>query len=263
MLNKQPECRMLLAINVGNTNTKFGLYDNATRRFSWRVTSDSRRTVNEWATLLYSHLAVQHFPLSTITACIISSVVPPITIALRRLVSPWIGGEPLIISPDLRLGITIATENAGADRIVNAAAAFQRYDGPSIVVDLGTATTFSVVTADGLFVGGAIAAGVGSSAETLTNRAACLPAVDLVRPRRAIGRTTEEGLQAGIIFGHVGLVEGIVSHLKADLHLEAVRVIATGGFCHLIAPETAIISHIDPDLTLDGLQMIYEMNRSG
>jgi type III pantothenate kinase len=258
---------MLLAVNVGNTHTKFGLYAGAARRAGWRATTARAATADEWGAGLATALAVRGLALPAVRACIIASVVPPVTTALAAMSAGWLGTPALVVGPDLRLGIRLGVENPqaiGADRVVNGAAAFARYGGPCIVVDLGTASTVNAVDAAGTLLGGAIAPGLNTAAGELYRRTAGLAVVDPVVPRRVIGTSTERALQAGIVLGHLGPVEGLVARMQAELRAGGatgpIPVIATGGLARLLAPATTVFTHIDPDLTLDGLPMIYALN---
>ncbi len=259
---------MLLAIDTGNTHTVLGVYDGPALRASWRAATERARTADEWGALLTGFVAAEGLALADVHACIVSSVVPPVTTALREMARRWLGRAPLTVEPGLRTGVRLAVDNpreVGADRIVNSVAAFHRYGGPCIVVDLGTATTLDVVGADGAYLGGAIAPGMGIAADALYRVAARLYPVELVAPRTVIGKNTVACMQAGIVLGYVGLVEGLVARMQAELdaagYATPVPVIATGGLCALISQETPVITHTDPDLTLEGLRLIYEMNR--
>jgi type III pantothenate kinase len=258
---------MLLAINVGNTHTKFGLYAGDTLQAHWRLESARTRTADEWAALLIPLLAGQGITLPDIQAAIGSSVVPPITTALRELAERHLGVRLLLAGPGLALGTQARVANpreVGVDRLVNSAAAFRRYGGPCLVLDCGTATTFNVVNPDGDYIGGVIAPGLGISADALFRLGAQLYPVPLVAPPHAIGQTTVECMQAGVVLGYAGLVEGLVGLIKAEMAAQGwdrVPVIATGGLSSLIASTTRVIDHLDPNLTLDGLRMIYELNR--
>ncbi|HMA36944.1 MAG TPA: type III pantothenate kinase [Chloroflexia bacterium] len=257
---------MLLAIDVGNTHTVLGLYEGATLQASWRAATERGRTADEWGALLYTYLATRGLGLATVQACILASVVPPVSMALREMSLRLLGKAALVIEPGLKTGVRLAIDNpreVGADRVVNTAAAFKRYGGPCIVVDFGTATTFDAVGADGAYLGGAIAPGLNTAAEALYRSAARLHAVELIAPRSVIGKNTVSSMQAGIVLGYVALVEGLIARLKAELQPGSagpIPVIATGGLSSLIASETSTITHTAPDLTLDGLRIIYELN---
>ncbi|HUS14773.1 MAG TPA: type III pantothenate kinase [Chloroflexia bacterium] len=257
---------MLLAIDVGNTNAVIGVYDGETLRASWRAATDHTHTGDEWGALVHTFLTMRGIALSDLHACIVASVVPPVTTALRDMSERLLGRAAMVVEPGgLKTGVRICIDNpreAGADRIVNTVAAFRRYGGPCIVVDLGTATTVDAVGADGSYLGGAIAPGLTTAAESLYRVAARLPAVELLAPRSVIGKSTVSAMQAGIVLGYVSLVEGLVARMKVELlgGDAPIPVIATGGLARLVAQETTAITHLDPDLTLDGLRMIYELN---
>ena len=258
---------MLLAVNVGNTHAKFGLYSGAARVAGWRATTDREATGDDWGAGVAQALAVRGRALDAVRACIIASVVPPVTTALGEMSIGWLGTPALVVGPHLRLGIRLGVDNAqaiGADRVVNAAAAFARYGGPCIVVDLGTATTVNAVDAAGTLLGGAIAPGLNTAASELYRRASGLAVVNPVVPKRVIGTSTERALQAGIVLGHLGPVAGLVARMDAELRAGGatgpIPVVATGGLARLLASATAVFTHIDPDLTLDGLQMISAWN---
>ena len=257
---------MLLAIDAGNTHTVLGIYEGTELRASWRAATDRSRTADEWGALLYTYLTTRGRAVRDLHACILSSVVPPVTTALREMCAQLLGRPALVVEPGLKTGVRLAVDNpreVGADRIVNAAAAFRRY-GACIVVDFGTATTVDAVGADGAYLGGAIAPGLTTAADGLYRLTARLAPVELIAPRTVIGKNTVACLQAGIVLGYVGLVEGLVARMQAELQEPGapagLPVIATGGLCTLIARETTAITHVEPDLTLDGLRIIYELN---
>ncbi len=256
---------MLLAIDVGNTHTVFGFYDGADLTASWRVQSDSARTADEWAVLLHGLLVTSGKQFSSVHDCVMSSVVPAITAALSAMSRKVLDDTIMVVGPALDLGIRLDVENpqtVGTDRLVNAAAAYARWGGPCIVVDLGTATTFDVVDASGAFVGGAITPGLKTLAAALTHGTAQLPSVPLVPPPTAIGRNTVAAIQAGVVLGYAALVEGLIARMQAELGPipAPIPIIATGGLAQTVAAATSIFTHIDPDLTLDGLRLIYERN---
>ena len=249
---------MLLALSINNTHVVFGVYRDDGLTGSWRVRTNPHRTADEYAVLLRSFLA----DAGPITDVVIGSVVPTLTPVFVELARRYLNVEAIVVGPGIKTGIRLLVENpreVGADRIANTLAAHRRYGGPAIVVDMGTATTFDVVSAEGDFLGGAIAPGVEISLQALTERAALLHRVDLVRPRSAIGKNTITNIQSGALFGYVGLVEGLVSRIKAELG--PCRVIGTGGAIGVIAPETSAIDVVDPQLTLDGLRMLWTLNQ--
>ncbi len=255
---------MLLVVDVGNTNTVLGLYEGKELLHNFRIESSKGRTVDEYHVLILSLVQLTGIAAVSVTASIVASVVPalsePIGSALRRA----FGHRALVVGPGIKTGMPILYENpreVGADRIVNAIAAYEKVtDGQGcIVVDFGTATTFDCVSNKGEYLGGVIAPGMQISAEALFSRAAKLPRAEISKPPRAIGRNTVHSMQSGIVFGYVGLVDGLVVRLKSELGYPC-RVIATGGLAGLIAPESSTIEENDPDLTLEGLRILYERN---
>ncbi|MDQ7848915.1 MAG: type III pantothenate kinase [Armatimonadota bacterium] len=254
---------LLLALDINNTQIKIGLYAGADLLHHWRVATDREKTADEYAMLLRALFASVGRSLEEVSGVGISSVVPPLLDTMDRLSRTYLRTVPLVVGPGVRTGMRILYENpkeVGADRICNAVAAYARYGGPAIVVDLGTATTFSVVSAEGDFLGGAIAPGIGISVDALAEHAAQLHRVELVRPRQAIGRSTVAAMQAGILFGFVGQVEELLRRMREELGTPAVAI-ATGGWAELILPELRTVQHHAPLLGLEGLRIIYERNR--
>lgn len=254
---------MLLAIDAGNTHVVVGLHDGRLWRARWRLGTERGRTADEWAGLLLPLLSSSGYDLRKCMDVAIASVVPPVTAALRELARTYVGGEPFVVEPGARTGMRVLVDNpleVGADRLVNTLAAHTLYGGPAIVVDLGTATTLDVVSPEGDYLGGAIAPGLKLSAEALARYAARLQAVELVRPPRAIGRTTVEAMQSGIVLGHAALVEGLVRATQAELGPST--VIGTGGLAGVVAEATSVFDVVDADLTLEGLRLMYALNRS-
>lgn len=253
---------MLLAIDIGNTNVVLGVFEGERLRESWRVGTKASITADEYAVIVKDLFAFACIDFKQIDGIIISTVVPPLLSILSEMSRKYFKIEPMVVTSELKTGITLSYENPreiGADRIVNAAAAFRLYGGPLIIIDFGTATTFCAVTAKGEYLGGAITPGVKISAEALYQRAAKLPRIELTRPRTIIGRDTVSAMQAGILYGYAGLVDGIVERMKKELSPDA-RVIATGGLAELVAPETRIAIEVRPNLTLEGLRFIYDAN---
>lgn len=253
---------MLLAIDAGNTNVVFAVWDGTAWRGQWRLATIGERTSDEYAAWLHQVMAWEGLSPADIEAAVIASVVPAVLWHLRRLCSSRFGIEPLVVSAELDWGFRIRTDNpneVGADRLVNALAARARFRCPLVVVDFGTATTFDVVDAAGDYVGGVIAPGINLSLEALHRAAAALPRVAVARPSAVIGRSTVPAMQSGIFWGYVGLIEGIVRRLEAELGAQP-TVIATGGLAPLFADGTSVINHIVPDLTLDGLVLLAQRN---
>lgn len=255
---------MLLAIDVGNTNIHLGLWNGETWQPSWRARTVIDKMPDEYAVLVRNFLSSADLGYRAVTGVIISSVVPPLTLALRELTERYFQMEPFIVTSSTHTGIEIAIdqpEQAGADRIVNAAAVKALYGGPAIVIDFGTATTFDVISASGAYEGGAISPGIGLAHDALVSRAARLHKVDLIPPPNPIGKNTIHAMQSGIFWGYVALVEGMVTRIKAALADDQTRVIATGGLAPLFDQHTDVIDLIAPELTLDGLRVIYELNK--
>lgn len=255
---------MLLTIDAGNTNVVFALYDGEAKRASWRISTEGRRTSDEYAVWL-THLmqGIQADP-AEISGAIIASVVPRATFQLVGLCRHHFGHEPLVIGrTPLELDLEIRLDQpdeVGADRVVNAIAARTAYPSPLIVIDFGTATTFDVVDSKGRYLGGVIAPGIDLSIDILHQAAAKLPRVEVMRPSRVIGRNTIAAMQSGVFWGYVGLIEGLVARIRNELGAEA-TVVGTGGLAPMFADATAVIEHIDRDLTLRGLCQIYQRNR--
>lgn len=254
---------MLLAIDIGNTNVVLGVFDGERLVENWRVGTKTQITPDEYAMIFKDLFNFADIEFSRIDGVIISTVVPPLLPVMTEMTRKYFRKEPMVVSHEIRTGIRIQYDNPkeiGADRIVNAAAAYAAYGGPVIIVDFGTATTFCAVTKEGTYLGGAIAPGIKIAAEALFQRAAKLPRVELARPASIIGGDTISAMQAGILFGYAGLVDGIVERMKQALDPQA-RVVATGGLAEFVAPETVSVREVRPHLTLEGLRMIYDMNR--
>ncbi|MEO8378817.1 MAG: type III pantothenate kinase [Acidobacteriota bacterium] len=252
----------LLVIDLGNTNIVLGIYRDNELMSSWRLATARERTADEYGILARQLVGDElHHNLE---GAIVASVVPPLNGAMTFMVNKYFGVEPIFVEPGVKTGIAIHVDNpleVGADRIVNCAAAHARYGGPTVIVDFGTATTFDVVTENAEFVGGVIAPGLNISAEALFARAARLPRVDVRRPDRVIGTNTVVNMQSGIYFGYLGLVDGILSRIKREVP-ELKMVVATGGLATLFAEESEHILEVDPELTLKGLKLIYDRNRT-
>ncbi len=254
---------MLLTIDIGNTNIKIGVYQDERLTAHWRVTTERHRLADEYRVLLHNLFDLGGIDPREIDGCAISCVVPPLTGEFRTLCRTYFRVEPLMVNATTPTGLRYNVDSPaelGADRIANSLAAFRRYGGPVIVLAFGTATTFDVITADGEYIGGAIAPGIGISADALFRLAAKLYQVELVRPPSVIGKNTIHHMQSGVILGYAGLVEGLVQRMQAELGTSC-PVVATGGLAELIAAETEAITTVEPYLTLEGLRLIYEMNR--
>jgi type III pantothenate kinase len=253
---------MLLAIDIGNTNVTLGVFEGQRLRSTWRVATDQRKLSDEYGLLISSILGLKGVNPQDITGACVCSVAPTLTSTFEDVCKNYFKVCPLTVSAGVKTGVRILYDNprdVGADRIVDAVAAFRLYGGPVIVVDFGTATVFDAVSGDGEYLGGAIAPGVNVAAEALFLSTSQLRRVELTPPKSAIGRNTVASLQSGLLLGHVGLVEGMVARFKEEIDLKA-RVVATGGLAEVIAKETKIFDAINPDLTLMGLRIIHEMN---
>jgi type III pantothenate kinase len=253
---------VLLAVDIGNTNIVAGVFDGDRLRMSWRLATDRRKTTDEYAASLRTLLDHRGLSLRDIKGVAISSTVPPLTATFRRLSESYFDLPPVIAGPQVNTGIRIAITNPaemGPDRIVNSLAAMKLYRLPAIVVDLGTATTFDAVAADGRLLGCSIAPGIESALDGLVTRAARLFTVELKAPRTAIGRNTVTALRSGLVLGYVGLVEYLVKRIAAEMEGDPI-VIATGGLASVVVPETTVVDIVDPDLTLQGLRFLYELN---
>ena len=254
---------MLLAVDIGNTDTTLGVFENEELRATWHMATVIHRMADEYAALLLNLLYHQGLDKADIKEVALCSVVPPLIATFEELFQRYFHISPLVVGAGVKTGVRIRMDNpreVGADRIVNAAAAHHLYSGPIIIADLGTATTFDTVSKEGDYLGGAIAPGINTAAEALFTQAAMLPRVELIHPNQAIGTNTIAAMQSGIVFGYVGLVEGIVARIQQELG-EKAKVVATGGYAELIARETAVINEVNPDLTLVGLRLIYLMNK--
>lgn len=254
---------MLLAINSGNTNCVFALFEGDEKRAVWKISTDHRRTADEYAVWLTQLMALEGLRPADVAACIVSNVVPPVTFDLKTLCRRYFRCEPMfILEPGVDLGIKVLIDfpqEVGADRVVNAIAGKDRFGAPLIVVDIGTAATFDIVDRDGNYCGGAIAPGINLSLKALEMAAAKLPHIAIRRPERVIGKATVPAMQSGLFWGYVGLIEGLVSRIRAEFG-EPMRVVATGGLSPLFDGATDVIEAIDPDLTLWGLRLVHKRN---
>lgn len=254
---------MILVADIGNTNIVIGVYQGCKLLVNWRV-STHRQTSDEIGMLIKDLFEFENLNLREINAAVISSVVPPLSPILERVCTKYFNIKPLFVEPGIKTGINIRYDNpkeVGADRIVNAVAAYNLYGGPVIIVDFGTATTFCAVSKDADYLGGAIVPGIGISTEALFQRAAKLPKIELAKPDKVIGRNTVASMQAGIIYGYVGQVDYIVTRFKNEMGNGDIFVVATGGMANLIKTESTTIDSVNPLLTLEGLRIVYEKNR--
>jgi type III pantothenate kinase len=254
---------MLLAIDIGNTSITLGLYKTENLGPRWRLSSDSERTADEYGILLIQLLEGAGFRSGEVSDVAIASVVPPLTGTFENCCRNYLNVIPLVVDAGTRTGIFLKYEDpkqVGADRVVNAAAARRIYKGPACIVDFGTATIFDALSAEGEYLGGAIAPGIGIASDALFRRAAKLPRVEIMRPPSPIGRNTVHSLQSGLLYGYVGLVDGMVARFRAELGPD-MKTIGTGALIELIAKETESIDIIEPWLALKGLKIIYDLNR--
>lgn len=254
---------MLLVIDVGNTNIVLGIFKGKKLVRSWRIATNKDKTADEYGIQVRVLFEYSNIRYEDIDAIIVSSVVPPVMPALEGMAVKYFSIKPLVVGPGVKTAMPIRYDNpkeVGADRIVNAIAAYELYGGPLIVVDFGTATTFDAISANGEYLGGAIAPGIGISTEALYTKAAKLPRIELAKPKMVIGKNTVASMQAGIIYGFVGQTDGIVSRMKKEMGGKAI-VVATGGLAELISKESRNIDKINPNLTLEGLRIIFERNK--
>ncbi|MEO1234368.1 MAG: type III pantothenate kinase [Myxococcota bacterium] len=256
---------MLLALDLGNTNLTLGLYEDDHLSDSWRLQTVHSRTEDEYALLVHQLFDLGGYRADAVEGVILASVVPVLTPTIVALCRRLFDLNPVVVGPGVKTGVSVRYDppkDVGADRIVNAVAAYTRFESACIVVDFGTATTFDSVQADGTYAGGAIAPGIQLSMSALFSRAAKLPKVDLDRPPKVVGRTTVESIQSGVYFGYVALVDGLVTRMRDEMGLPRARVLATGGLAPILAEDSSTIEVVDEYLTLEGLRLIYRLNVS-
>lgn len=256
---------MIICMDVGNTNIKYGLFDKDKLILSFRVATDHKKTSDEYGGQLLSILNNNNISIEEISGGIISSVVPPLDYTLERMCSLYLKIKPLMLEPGLKTGLNLKVDNAkevGADRVLNNVAALLKYKAPLIIIDFGTATTFNVINDKNEFIGGVIAPGMKGSLDSLVNGTAKLPRVEIEKPETVIGKNTVTNMQSGIFYGFAGLVEYIIKRIKRELKCDNVTTIATGGFAEIIADEITAIDHVDKLLTLNGLKYLYDLNTS-
>ena len=254
---------MILVIDVGNSHTVIGVYKEEKLLDHWRISTNLKKTEDEYGILVKSLLDNSKLSLADIKGIVISCVVPPIIWILKKMSADYFKVSPIIVGPGIKTGIYIKTDHpneVGADRIVNAIAAYKLYGGPVIIIDFGTATTFCAVNKDGVYLGGAIAPGIEISAEALAEKTAKLPKIEVTKPQHSIGSNTIDAMKSGIFFGYLGLTEELIRRFKRELGEDSL-VVATGGYSELIGKECKLIDKINPFLTLLGLYLVYEMNK--
>ena len=255
---------MFLAIDIGNTNVTLGIFEGEKIRHTWRLETNVHKMPDEYATTLMTLLQFHKIAVTDVKEAALCSTVAPLVPIFVELLDNYFKISPLVVGPGVKTGIRIRTDNpkeVGTDRIVNTVAGFKLYGGPTIIVDLGTATTFDTISKEGDFIGGAIAPGPMTAAEALFSQTAALPRIQFVHPQKAIGTNTIGAMQSGIMFGYAGLVEAVVAHIEKELG-EKATVVATGGYGSIFAQETNIFKVVNPDITLIGLRMIYQMNKA-
>ncbi len=254
---------MLLAIDVGNTNTVLGVFEGTALRQQWRVETSHLRTSDEWGILTRQLFAATNLDPARVDAIAVSSVVPPLGQALEQMAQRYFGRRPLFVGPGIKTGMPILYDNpreVGADRVVNAVAAWQRWRCGLLVVDFGTATTFDAISPKGEYLGGAICPGIAISMEALFRHAARLPRVEFARPPQVVGKNTVHSMQSGLVHGYVALVDGLCARMQEELGFPT-KVVATGGLAPLVASVSRAITEVDEHLTLEGLRLVYELNR--
>jgi len=254
---------MLLAIDIGNTNVKLGIFDGDRLKATWNLATGIHRTSDEYGGVVLNLMELKKVSPSKVTGVVLCGVVPPLLYTFVELCREYLNTKPLVVEAGVKTGMRIRLDNpreVGPDRVVNAVAAQNLYGKPLIIIDLGTATTFDVVSKEGDYLGGVIAPGIIIATEALFTRTAALPRIELIHPKQVIGRNTISAMQSGIIFGYIELIEGMIRRIEQELGSKA-KVVATGGQAYHFAEEIAAIDVINPDLTLTGLRLIYEMNK--
>lgn len=254
---------MLLVIDVGNTQIASGVFYENRITNSWRIRSEKNRTSDELGIMFYNFIEHANIKISDIRGIAISNVVPPLTITLLRMCKKYFEQEPFFVGPGIKTGMPILYDNpkeVGADRIVNAVAAYNKYKTPLVIVDFGTATTFDCVSKKGEYLGGVIIPGIEISLEALAERTAKLPKIELIKPERVIGKNTVSAIQSGIIYGYAGMVDAICEKIKLDMNEKGLKFVSTGGLAAVISKETTYIESVEEHLTLEGLKLLYEMN---
>lgn len=262
-MNKQAATEKLVAVDIGNTSVNIGIFEGEQLLANWHLGSVAQRMADEYASLLLGLLQYADIQAGELNRVIMCSVVPPLTTTFEEVFKTYFKATPLVVGAGIKSGVKIRMDNpreVGADRIVNAAAARVLYPGACIIVDMGTATTFDTLSESGEYIGGAIAPGIATSAQAIVEKTSKLPKIEIIHPAKAIGSNTVSAMQSGVYFGYIGLVEELVRRIQADLGQKA-RVVATGGYASLIAEGSRIFDIVRPDLTLQGLRFIYQMNK--
>lgn len=255
---------MLLAVDIGNTNIALGVFDGKNIIQHWKIRSEREKTSDEYEIILLNLLSLARLEVEIINSVIISSVVPPLTPVFESMSQDLLKVKPLVVGPGLKTGMSILYENpqeVGADRVVASVAAYEKYGGPAIVVDFGTATTFDAISKNGEYLGGAIAPGIQIAAEALYLKTAKLPRIEIKKPKNAVGRTTVTSMQSGLYFGYIGLISNIIKEISKELG-EGISIVATGSFASQIYPDIEAIEYLEPFLVLEGLRIIHDRNKA-
>ena len=255
---------MLLAVDIGNTNIALGVFDGKNIIQHWKIRSEREKTSDEYEIILLNLLSLAGLEVESINSVIISSVVPPLTPVFESMSQDLLKVKPLVVGPGLKTGMSILYENpqeVGADRVVASVAAYEKYGGPAIVVDFGTATTFDAISKNGEYLGGAIAPGIQIAAEALYLKTAKLPRIEIKKPKNAVGRTTVTSMQSGLYFGYIGLISNIIKEISKELG-EGISIVATGSFASQIYPDIEAIEYLEPFLVLEGLRIIHDRNKA-